>query len=218
MEEKQGSNPHAQSSARTHDIDEQLTTSCRHYFDQTIVFKPASKPDSYRERLNSNYRPLNPMPEWNTSPTRPGKEDAKPQTSQDGRESATKDGIPSPKRVLYNPAQLEMKWLSQRGVGSGLSNMGNTCFLNSVLQCLTYTPPLYNYLVSDHHKRICKDYITYMYMYTSIYKYAVLIIVLDISVIHCYIYTCTCIATCTCMYISAWCECYRMLLSSINVY
>ena len=69
------------------------------------------------------------------------------------------DGIPEPKRILFNPSQLEMKWTSSRSVGSGLANMGNTCFLNSVLQCLTYTPPLFNYLLSDHHKKICKHWI-----------------------------------------------------------
>lgn len=31
----------------------------------------------------------------------------------------------------------------------GLSNMGNTCFLNSALQCLSNTPPLTNYILND---------------------------------------------------------------------
>lgn len=31
----------------------------------------------------------------------------------------------------------------------GLSNMGNTCFMNSALQCLSNTPPLTNYILTD---------------------------------------------------------------------
>ncbi|XP_027154171.1 ubiquitin carboxyl-terminal hydrolase 23-like [Coffea eugenioides] len=43
-----------------------------------------------------------------------------------------------------------------RRIGAGLQNLGNTCFLNSVLQCLTYTEPLAAYLQSDRHKISCR--------------------------------------------------------------
>ena len=39
-----------------------------------------------------------------------------------------------------------MYWRHENPPGSGLKNLGNTCFLNSVLQCILYTVPLKNYL------------------------------------------------------------------------
>ncbi|CAH8358701.1 unnamed protein product [Eruca vesicaria subsp. sativa] len=43
-----------------------------------------------------------------------------------------------------------------RKIGAGLANLGNTCYLNSVLQCLTYTEPLAAYLEDVAHEERCR--------------------------------------------------------------
>lgn len=66
------------------------------------------------------------------------------------------DGVPAPQKVLFPMERLSLKWERVYRVGAGLHNLGNTCFLNSTVQCLTYTPPLANYLLSREHARSCE--------------------------------------------------------------
>lgn len=66
------------------------------------------------------------------------------------------DGVPAPQKVLFPTERLSLKWERVYRVGAGLHNLGNTCFLNSTVQCLTYTPPLANYLLSKEHSRTCE--------------------------------------------------------------
>ncbi|XP_077704604.1 ubiquitin carboxyl-terminal hydrolase 17-like protein 17 [Canis aureus] len=54
------------------------------------------------------------------------------------------------------PTKMPLSWKSLSQVGAGLQNMGNTCYVNATLQCLTYTEPLASYMLSQQHGTTCR--------------------------------------------------------------
>lgn len=129
------------------DLDAKLTTSSKQVLLQRIEFKAASKPDEQYEKLKRKYQPLNSS----TSHVNQG-------FVNNGHDNSISndDDLPQPKRILCSEDQVKVQWDKMRRVGPGLSNLGNTCYLNSVLQVLTYTAPLVNFLSTQEHNKECK--------------------------------------------------------------
>ncbi|XP_047428386.1 ubiquitin carboxyl-terminal hydrolase 36 isoform X1 [Mugil cephalus] len=137
------------------DLNKLLASSAKKVILQKIEFEPASKGFSYQlDSLKNKYVILNPRTEGAIGQKPTELVQIKRQVSE-ALAGAQSDGIPAPQKMLFPANKLTLKWERVYRVGAGLHNLGNTCFLNSTVQCLTYTPPLANYLLSKEHSRVC---------------------------------------------------------------
>uniref|UniRef100_A0A2K5W804 Ubiquitin specific peptidase 36 n=2 Tax=Macaca TaxID=9539 RepID=A0A2K5W804_MACFA len=152
---KEALKPGRKDSADDGELGKLLASSAKKVLLQKIEFEPASKSFSYQlESLKSKYVLLNPKTEGASRRKSGDDPPARRQGSEHTYESCG-DGVPAPQKVLFPMERLSLRWERVFRVGAGLHNLGNTCFLNATIQCLTYTPPLANYLLSKEHARSC---------------------------------------------------------------
>ncbi|XP_035303299.1 ubiquitin carboxyl-terminal hydrolase 36 isoform X2 [Cricetulus griseus] len=152
---KEALKPGRKDSAEDGDLGKLLAASAKKVLLQRIEFEPASKSFSFQlESLKSKYVLLNSRAEGASHhKSRDELQARKPGTERVSGSGG--DGVPAPQKVLFPMERLSLRWERVFRVGAGLHNLGNTCFLNSTIQCLTYTPPLANYLLSKEHARSC---------------------------------------------------------------
>uniref|UniRef100_A0A8C5KP83 Ubiquitin carboxyl-terminal hydrolase n=1 Tax=Jaculus jaculus TaxID=51337 RepID=A0A8C5KP83_JACJA len=152
---KEALKPGRRDSAEDGDLGKLLAASAKKVLLQRIDFEPASKSFSYQlESLKSKYVLLNPRAEG-AARHKSGDELLAGKPGPEHTSGSGGDGVPAPQKVLFPTERLSLRWERVFRVGAGLHNLGNTCFLNSTIQCLTYTPPLANYLLSKEHARSC---------------------------------------------------------------
>ena len=117
-----------------------------------VEFVPARRPDAPTSAESLAVRVLNPPADGDAAA---GGADG----AGGGSASAAARGAArgAAARALFPEAEVRraMRWRGAARVGAGLANLGCTRYMNAVLQCLAYVPPLANLCASRAHSRRC---------------------------------------------------------------
>ncbi|RUS89725.1 hypothetical protein EGW08_002543 [Elysia chlorotica] len=139
-------------------LDKDVVAGSKRVLLEHIAFEAASAPYTMQlDQLRAKYISLNAgaATTGNASNSASDMQQSQHGTSNVPSSSSGGDSLPQPRVILYPEERVKMEWMRQGRIGAGLVNMGNTCFFNSTLQCLTYTAPLVNYCLSNDHKQKC---------------------------------------------------------------
>lgn len=130
------------------DLDCGIETSAKRALLTRIEFEPANNyQSSVLNTLKSKYIVVNTKPVSNNNKTVNG--------ANVNNKKANNITLPVPKFTLFPPERVQLGYRGNMSVGSGMSNMGNTCYLNSTLQALFHVPALVNWLLSETSHQNC---------------------------------------------------------------
>ncbi|CAO3599546.1 unnamed protein product [Absidia cylindrospora] len=118
-----------------------------------------TKPHKFNHNNKTHFKHQNnkshPRNDRNNNTSRPFVRSSKQQQQQLQQKQENEKTLPLPNGPLFERLKLVPRWKKSRTIGPGFVNGQNTCFLNSVLECLTYTPPLAQYFLYQGHRKQC---------------------------------------------------------------